>query len=313
MTIQIICPNDSTLLLNKNGEYYHCPVCNKNYPVENGVIRLLDNNDKFYEGSYENQTTFIPSSEKLWHVWPLWLINSGYPWVVRRFVPKKSLVVELGCAGGVKYFGKRYQMVGCDLSFSSLTKLNDIYSHMLQSDVTSCIPLSDNSVDAVVSSYFWEHIPPNIKPHILSECYRILRPGGKIIFLYDVETKNPLINHYKKNNLKLYNRLFLEGDGHIGYQSPDENLALFHKAKFSICQHLGLEKTWVQSPSVYSKLAQFGNLAHYMFTWSKVFGKSPLFYFYTALMRIIDFMICPFLPKSWARINLVICEKNHLK
>jgi hypothetical protein len=57
------------------------------------------------------------------HVWPLWLINSGYPWMVRHFVPPGATVVELGCAGGVRYFGQRYRMVGCDLSFSSLKKM----------------------------------------------------------------------------------------------------------------------------------------------------------------------------------------------
>jgi hypothetical protein len=127
--------------------------------VEEGVARLLDRPDDFYDGAYENQVRFLPHSEKPWHVWPLWLINSGYAWTVRRFMPEGATVVELGCASGVRYFGKRYRMVGCDLSFSSLRKL-EMYECRVQADVGSCIPFPDHSVDPVVSAYFWEHISP---------------------------------------------------------------------------------------------------------------------------------------------------------
>ena len=310
MKIPIICPHDGALLFAEDPTLCRCPVCHRDYPVECGVLRLLDNNNQFYEGAYENQVGFLPRSERAWHVWPLWLINSGYPWLVRRHVPEGGLVVELGCAGGVRYFGKRYRMVGCDLSFSSLKKLDGVYNCLVQADASARIPLPDQSVDAVVSSYFWEHIPPDIKPRILSECSRILRPGGKIIFLYDVETKNPLIYHYKQINRTLYNCLFIEGDGHLGYQCPDENLALFRVAGFEVLEHRGMEKTWLQSSSAYTKLAEFGSSARRLFAWTKVLGQSPWFYIYTALMRLIDTIVCPFLPKDWARIDLVVCERG---
>jgi len=312
MKVPIICPHDGAALLSNDSTLYRCPVCNSEYPVEGGVLRLLDKEDEFYEGAYENQTTFLPRSERPWHIWPLWLVNSGYPWRVRRHVPEGSLVVELGCASGVRYFGKRYSMVGCDLSFKSLRNLDGVYGCLVQADAAACIPLPDQTVDAVVSSYFWEHIPPDIKPRMLAECYRILRPGGKIIFLYDLETSNPLIDHYKQVDPKLYNRLFIEGDGHFGYQSPEKNLALFRTAGFQVLKHRGMEKTVFQSPSAYTKLANFGRLAQLLFGWTKALGRSPWFYLYTGFMRLIDSIVCPILPKDWARIDLVVCKKNSL-
>jgi len=226
---------------------------------------------------------------------------------VRRFVPPGATVVELGCAGGVRYFGQRYRMVGCDLSLSSLKKL-EFYERRVQADATVCIPLPDGSVDAVVSSFFWEHIPPEVKPHILSEMNRILRPGGKLIFLYDVETKNPLIRHYKEKDQALYERLFIAGDGHLGYQRPGENLAIFIEAGFRVVKHRGMEKTWLSSPSAYIKLAQFGTAGGRLLAWASQLGQQPFFYPYTALMRLIDTLICPWLPVDWARIDLVVCE-----
>ncbi len=308
--IPVICPHDRALLRHIEGAGYHCDNCQRQYPVQRGVARLLDRNDEFYEGAYQNQVAFLPKDERPWHVWPLWLINSGYPWMVRRHVAPGSTVVEIGCAGGVRYFGKRYRMIGCDLSRVSLERLETVYTALLQVDATACIALADQSVDAVVSSYFWEHIPPALKPRILSECARILRPGGKIIFLYDVETNNPLIRRYKRKAPELYQQLFLDGDGHLGYQAPDENADLFRAAGFSVLEHHGMEKTWLQSTAAYTKLAAFGRKDRRVFGWTKWLDKKPAFYPYTALMRLVDTVVDPLLPKNWARMDLLVCAKR---
>jgi len=308
MTLSLICPHDRQPL-SETPSGVSCTGCGRQYPIQDGVICTLDHPDDFYEGAYENKTLFLPHSERPWHVWPLWLINSGYLWTVRRFVPPGATVVELGCAGGVRYFGQRYRVVGCDLSLASLKKV-EFYECRVQANAAVCIPLPDNSVDAVVSSYFWEHIPPEVKPHILSEMNRILRPGGKLIFLYDVETQCPLVRHYKEKDQALYERLFIAGDGHFGYQRPAENLATFEEAGFRVIEHKGMEKTWLQSPSAYTKLSQFGTAAGRLFAWASRLGQHPFFYPYTALMRLIDTLICPWLPANWARIDLVVCEKE---
>lgn len=308
-SIPIICPEDSAPLIAQHPAQYHCTVCHRDYPVEDGVLCLLGQKDEFYEGAYQNHVAFMPRGERLHHVWPLWLINSGYPWVVRRHVPENSLVVELGCAGGVSYFGKRYRMVGCDLSRSSLKKLEKVYAGLLQVDAVSCIALADKSVDAVVSSYFWEHIPPLQKPRILRECARILKPGGKLIFLYDVETNNPVIRHYRAREPMLYRRLFIDGDGHMGYESPTANAEQFRVAGFSIIERRGMEKSFVQSPAAFTKLAEFGGRGPQLFRWAKWLGKKPLFYPYTAVTRVANAVVDPFLPTDWARIELVVCEK----
>lgn len=305
MPLALICPHDK-ISLEAREDYYICPLCQRRYPLRDGVVCTLDNPDDFYEGAYGNQIQFLPRSEKAWHVWPLWLINSGYVWAVRRAVPAGATVVELGCAGGVRYFGQRYQMIGCDLSWAALKSMN-FYQTRIQVDAAACIALSDASVDAVISSFFWEHIPPDVKPRILQECRRILRPGGKLIFLYDVETDNPLIRRYKNRDPRLYRQLFLEGDGHLGYQWPVENKFLFETAGFRIEEHCGLEKTWVQGSSVYTKLSQFAS-GGYLRPFSKLGNTRWLSYLWTALNRCLDVIVCPWLPARWARIVRVIAE-----
>ena len=311
MTLSLICPSDRNTL-SETASGLFCPMCGRQYPLKGGVVCTLDRPDDFYEGTYENQVRFLPRSERLWHAWPLWLINSGYVWAVRRFVHSGATVVELGCAGGVRYFGRRYRMVGCDLSLSALKKL-EFYERRVQADAAVCIPLPDGSADAVVCSYFWEHISPEVKPDILRECQRVLRPGGKLVFLYDVETDNPLIRRCKENNGALYQKLFVEGDGHLGYQRPSENLGAFEEAGFRVIEHHGMEKTWMQSPSTYFKLAQFRTVGGRLLAWASKLGQQPIFYPYVALVRLVDTLICPWLPMNWARIDLVVCVTESSK
>lgn len=302
--IPTICPDDHAPLINME-HYFECSNCKRRFPFRDGVVSFLDKPDEFYEGHYGNQTQFLPRSEKALHIWPLWFINGGYVWMVRKHVPAGSTVVELGCAGGVRYFGHRYSMIGCDLSAGGL-RLIDFYHQRIQADAAACIPLPDGSADAVVSSYFWEHIHPDLKSGILSECKRILKPGGKLVFLYDVETNNPLIRRYKAQDTDLYKQLFIEGDGHAGYEWPTVNIAHFHSAGFRVLEHRGMEKTLLQSPSVYSKLLRFPGGKKF-----KYLGQIPSygFYLWTGLMRTIDTLICPWLPVNWARIDMVIAEK----
>lgn len=305
----VICPHDGVVLQGRGAEPAHCSHCERRYPVEHGVLRLMDDDDAFYEGTYHNHVRFLPRGEAPWQIWPLWLINSGYPWSVREHVPEGSRVVELGCAGGVAYFGRRYRMIGCDVSRSSLQSLSGIYATLVQADATKTIPLADGSADAIVSSYFWEHVAPHGKPTLAQECARVLRPGGKLIFLYDVETQNPLIGRYERQSPALYRELFLEADGHVGYQSLEDNRRIFGAAGLRVVEHRGLEKTPLQPASVYTKLAAFGGRAQRAFAWGEALGRSPLFYPHTALLRTLDTLVAPWLPQRWARIALTVCEK----
>jgi SAM-dependent methyltransferase len=311
--MELICPNDCGTLRpgpSNHNSAYVCPLCGRAFPVDKGVVRLLERTDDFYEGTYKNQIKFTPRSETWYAAWPLWLINNGYLWAARKHIREGSTVLEIGCASGIAYFGKRFRMIGLDLSFSSLLGVIDIYGMCLQADARRAIPLQDQSVDAIFSSYVWEHIHPSEKPRVLEESYRVLRPGGKLIFLYDAESRNPLVRWMKRRDPVLYQRLFIENDGHLGYQTPDENRELFEKCGFSVLEHCGLERTWIQSPSVYEKLRHWDGWMRWLAEIGFRLGKPPWFQGYTALTRIVDRTVGRVFPTNWARVVISVCERQ---
>ncbi len=203
-TVPLACPADRAPLSGSEGAaHWSCPQCGNNYPVERGVVRFLEETDRFYEGRYLKTVRFIPRTESWLWAWPLWLINSGYVWAARKYIPAEATALEMGCASGFAYFAHRYRIIGLDLSFTSLAQVAPLYETCLQADVVRAIPLPDASVDAVLSSFVWEHILPGDKPAVLAECRRVLRPGGHLVFLYDVESRNPLYRLMKRRDENL--------------------------------------------------------------------------------------------------------------
>ena len=101
-----------------------------------------------------------------------------------------------------------------------------------------------------------------------------------------------------------------DGDGHLGYEPQRENMSLFRREGFRVLEHAGMEKTWLQSPSVYAKLAEYDGMMRSIFSWAQMLGSQPFFYPYTALMRMVDAVVCPWLPEDWARIAMTVCEKG---
>jgi ubiquinone/menaquinone biosynthesis C-methylase UbiE len=47
--------------------------------------------------------------------------------------------------------------------------------------VAEALPISDSAVDAVVSSFFFHHLPSEVKREALREMWRVLAPGGRLV------------------------------------------------------------------------------------------------------------------------------------
>ncbi len=54
------------------------------------------------------------------------------------------------------------------------------WSGVTWKDVTRGLPFADDSVEKIYSSHFLEHIPEKKGKHVVGECFRVLRPGGRM-------------------------------------------------------------------------------------------------------------------------------------
>lgn len=306
--IQLIDPESRDLLiLAEDGKSLLSKSSNKKFVAKQNVFSFLSTPDDFYEGAYLNRIKFNPKSENVLSRLPLWLINNGYLWEVRKQFKPNSILVELGCASGVDYFGSRYRMIGIDLSFTSLTGLQN-YKYALQGDATA-LPLADKSVDGIISSYFWEHIPPAVKDKMLAEFRRVLKPGGKLVFLYDVETENGFIKLLKKDNPAKYKELFIDKDGHLGYETPEENKAKFIENRFELIKHFGMERTWFQSHSVYEKFSHSSGCKGWIGKMGKVLGRyRSLNLINIFFVRLIDETLGRLFNEKKSRIIISVLE-----
>jgi len=88
------------------------------------------------------------------------------------------------------------KIIGMDINLELLQQAKDSYQALFGEDVVSFvegsaidIPLQDASVDRVFVKLVLQHLPAKDRTKVLSELYRILKPGGKA-WIVDVDEFN---------------------------------------------------------------------------------------------------------------------------
>lgn len=272
------------------------------------VWSFLEVPDSFYEGKYNNRIQYLPRGDGYWATLPMRIVSHGYPVTVAAEVPAGGNVVEIGCAAGVAWFGRRYRMIGLDLSQTALELASQDYTLVLQADGTR-MPLADASVDAVISSCLFEHLTVVQKQALLAECMRVLKPGGKVVFLYDLWTDNPVIAHYRKVDPDLYQRMFLDDDGHLGYAGIDENRAHFRGAGLRITREIFHERTPALSNSVWKKFSNWPGWLGRIGRAGAALTQGRFWLPMQALVSLTDATLGRLFPQRFARGMITVAQK----
>jgi predicted SAM-dependent methyltransferase len=102
--------------------------------------------------------------------------------------------------------------------------LNPRNKDCLALDATKPFPLADESLDAIFSEHMIEHISFDDGAFMLRECWRVLKPGGRI----RITTPNLpfLIRLYTGPRSKLEDEYLLWSTQHLKHKSTDE-VAIF--------------------------------------------------------------------------------------
>jgi ubiquinone/menaquinone biosynthesis C-methylase UbiE len=115
-----------------------------------------------------------------------------------------SVVVDIGIGTGnlaKRFVGKAKQIIGIDPSVEmlQLAKKKIPAIEIKKADFLS-LPLSDHSVDLIVSSYALHHLTENEKMIALEEMSRVLKKEG-VIIVADLMFANPQIEKETKKEL----------------------------------------------------------------------------------------------------------------
>jgi SAM-dependent methyltransferase len=294
--------------LRRVADRFHCPVCGEVGREESGVLSFVTEADAFYEGKYNNRTKFVPMNDGVIATLPLRIVSQGYATAVAGALPAGSTVVEIGCAGGLAWFARRYRMVGIDLSLTALRLAALDYAHPIQANAMR-LPLVSASVDGVISSCFFEHLDDQGKSAVLKECRRVLKPGGMVVFFYDIWTENHVISCFRKLKPALYQSEFLDGDGHIGYASIAHNQALFRASGLQIVRETYHERTPILANSSWQKFSRWtgpvGAVARVMRALTAGAFRLPAL----AMIAIVDATIGRLFPPACARCVTTIARK----
>jgi dolichol-phosphate mannosyltransferase len=97
--------------------------------------------------------------------------------IILDFTGDSSSVLDIGC-GSSRIILDLKEAVGMDILFRKLRFLKPRHAKLVQGS-TFALPFKDESFDVVINSQVIEHVPQD--PEIMSEMWRVLRPGGTLI------------------------------------------------------------------------------------------------------------------------------------
>jgi SAM-dependent methyltransferase len=106
---------------------------------------------------------------------------------VRNSIPESAdRVLDIGCAFGWDLgalSGRASELVGVDVNEASLQKARAAYPHIhfLQASATD-LPFESETFDVTILSEVIEHVGESNKQAVVDEAFRVLRPGGTLIF-----------------------------------------------------------------------------------------------------------------------------------
>lgn len=133
---------------------------------------------------------------------PNWLGIDGGIYCLFRNVP--NLVMRL--------LWRSFNMAGVYSLESYTARLRQI--NVIHYDIVSGIPFGENTIPAIYSSHFLEHLFQEDAAALIRECYRVMRPGGIVRICVpslreEYARIKDAITAYEMVNLRRSNRLLL--------------------------------------------------------------------------------------------------------
>jgi ubiquinone/menaquinone biosynthesis C-methylase UbiE len=113
--------------------------------------------------------------------------------LIEKYVPPDSYVLDIGCGhypqNLINLENKITKAVGIDKDIPDRDLSGKI--SFIKVDIKKTLPLPDNEFDCILILAVLEHL--DYPPEIIRECYRILKPGGRLIITIPSNYSKPLL------------------------------------------------------------------------------------------------------------------------
>lgn len=187
------------------------------------------------KGEYSRLGEFHRNLDPNWSYYPIYINKiEVIDELLRRYGCQNGKILDAGCGEGVlveKYASQGWDITGVDKNYSS--------DYVQEGSITA-IPFPDDTFDTVMVLDVLEHLPYTEQGSALSEIYRVLKPGGIIIF------SCPNLAHFT-SRLKLMFRGRLLRTAALSHHPGDRPMleyeALFEKVGLEILERQGIFPT----------------------------------------------------------------------
>jgi SAM-dependent methyltransferase len=211
------------------GDGLLCPGCDTRYAIREGIPVFHEGVD-FYEGYAEEHIPYVTDPPPLkravlrflpYHSWREWSF-------FRRHLRLGSSAIDLGCGRGKGWFSARAGFIaGVDPCWTALRECTNHYDLAVQADIGR-LPFKDGTFDVAITSHVLGHIPESSKDGAVSEIARVLKPGGRTLNIIETDSEHPFVRGAKEHP-DLYQRNFIDTDGHVGLELPSAVLERFRR------------------------------------------------------------------------------------
>ena len=241
----------------REGESLACAGCGASFAVREGVPCFATADD-FYEGKFVAPTQDgvaqrVGAKRVVKAFYDRFSSTTVKHQFTRRFLGRFDLgtrILDVGCGGGNEILAS-YQTVGIDLSFTGLKAASEIYQAVATADARS-LPFADDSFDIISSWDVFGHIPFEEKGPVLAEWKRILKPGGWMLHIIEAHCTAPFYKMVRRDP-ELFQKYFIDLDGHYGLELPSEISARFRRAGFEVPHAWSFFRAGIFPPEEYAK------------------------------------------------------------
>ena len=299
----IVCPLCKSCL-DHTSDGVFCDNCSKLFPFKKGIL-CFGFHDEFYEGKFTSVKDWcLPQTNRIKRIFKFINLSISistfesrfFKNALKQFLNKnQAYILDFGCGGGMVTLAAHANVTGVDLSVASLINAQKIYHQVYQIDGEH-LPFPDSSFDGVYSTHVFGHIPKEIKPSVIAQIFRVLKPGGYLIGSIECDSESIIYSRAKKFP-KLFSKCYIEQWGHYGLELPEANFERFREAGFlPVIEFADIHKGYLRPVSSYKILRDYKNKDTVLFwlgEFSNWIDKSHV------LTRVIDIVFGMMVPVAY--------------